>query len=171
MNKMRLLFLIIICLILSRIGYSYFNNEKPSSDVIIESKTEEKSLGEIIEITDYTSLENYLTLDEINFLVIGKSGCEYCESYKPVLKEIAKNYEVKILYVDIKNLSNEDLNSLRNSEIIIPAECTDSHIDEHLTYSFGTPLTLFIKNYDSINCIRGYKDYEETKNIVEYVYN
>ena len=170
MNK-KVFVIIIICLILARIGYSFTKYEKPSNNTEVESNIAEKNLGEIIEISDYASLENYLSLDEINFLVIGKSGCEFCESYKPVLKEIAKNYEVKILYVDTTKLSSEDLNSLRNSEIIIPAECTDSHLDEHLTYSFGTPLTLFIKNYDTINCIRGYKNYNETKNIVEYVYN
>ena len=108
-----------------------------------------------------------LISDGLHAIVIGQTGCSHCTAIKPALNTVGREYKIKINYLNLADLTedenNEFFDSLRKIEYNDP-----DFVEEG---SFGTPLTLFIKNYDSINCIRGYKNYNETKSIVEYVYN
>ena len=62
MNK-KVFIIIIICLILARIGYSFTKYEKPSNNTEVESNIAEKNLGEIIEISDF-KIEKHLNDSE-----------------------------------------------------------------------------------------------------------
>ncbi len=110
-------------------------------------------------ITDYIQFSSALNrIDENTFFVFGRTGCHYCELYEPVLKEIAAFYKIEIFYVNLAELSKEDTASIMNSNLIIPAKCSREGVDVSLNKGFGTPLTLFVKNSETYDCIRGYKD-------------
>lgn len=162
-------FLIFMTLV---VKYSMFNSYKSTLEGNIKSvqKNIQKSKGIITYITTFDDLESKLSGDGIHFLVIGKSGCEYCEKYSTVLDETIKNYEVEILYVDITKLSKDDYDRLRHSDITIPASCNEYGIDVTLNKKFGTPMSLFINNNQTIDCIRGYNSYGLVSSVLDSIY-
>jgi predicted bacteriocin transport accessory protein len=64
-------------------------------------------------------------------LVIGISTCAACKEYKPVVREIVKNYEVEIFYVELDSDVNTDVNSL---------------IEKYLIEARWTPTTYIFEN-------------------------
>ena len=162
-------FLIFMTLV---VKFSMFNSYKSTLEGNIKSvqKNIQKNKGIITYITTFDDLDNKLNDEGTHFLVIGKSGCEYCDKYSTVLDEIIKNYEVEILYVDITKLSKDDYDRLRNSNITIPSSCNDYGIDINLNKKFGTPMTLFINNNQTIDCIRGYNDYSLVSSVLDSIY-
>ena len=159
-------FLIFMTLV---VKFSMFNSYKSTLEGNIKSvqKNIQKNKGIITYITTF---ESKLSEEGTHFLVIGKSGCEYCDKYSTVLDEIIKNYEVEILYVDITKLSKDDYDRLRNSNITIPSSCNDYGIDINLNKKFGTPMTLLINNNQTIDCIRGYNSYGLVSSVLDSIY-
>ena len=104
----------------------------------------------------YAQIVDYISGSDNYMLVVGQEKCSFCDMYKPVLEEISKLYKFNYMYVDVKNLSDEDMSLFFSSEILIPGKCHNSGIDSHLSDGFSTPLTLFIKDKTSYDCIRGY---------------
>ncbi len=64
-------------------------------------------------------------------LVIGISTCSACKEYKPIVREIVKNYDVEIYYVELDSDVNTDVNSL---------------IEKYLVEARWTPTTYIFKN-------------------------
>lgn len=78
-----------------------------------------------ISITELTTMvENENTF----VLVIGQENCTYCDSYKETMKKIIDNYDLDIKYINVSQLSEEEVESL----------------NEFLCSSYsGTPTTIF----------------------------
>lgn len=67
--------------------------------------------------------------DEENFvLFIGSNQCSHCMSYEPKLNAVIKVNQLKVYYIDVANLS-EDENKI---------------LDSYVPYT-GTPTTVFIE--------------------------
>jgi predicted bacteriocin transport accessory protein len=64
-------------------------------------------------------------------LVIGISTCSACKEYKPIVREIVKNYEVKIYYLELDSDVNTDVTAL---------------IEKYLVEARWTPTTYIFKN-------------------------
>lgn len=128
---------------------------KESQSDSIQEESESTGYLFFDELTDYEDVTKKLTNDDVNILVIGKSGCSYCKRYKPLLIDIAENNYIDINYVDVRKLSRNDYSTLLNT-FDLPAKCSSSNETQKLNQGFNTPLTLFIKNYESIDCISGY---------------
>lgn len=64
-------------------------------------------------------------------LVIGISTCAACKEYKPIVREIVKNYDVEIFYVELDSDVNTDVNSL---------------VEKYLVEARWTPTTYIFKN-------------------------
>lgn len=121
------------------------------------SKNESSNPGLKI-VTTYQDFISVVERDINSFLVFGREGCHYCELYKPVLKSVADLYKIEVAYVDMAKLSREDYQSVLNSSLVIPAKCSKTGEDAELSKGFGTPLSLFVRNSTTYDCIRGYKD-------------
>lgn len=104
--------------------------------------------------------------DNIRFIVLARSGCHYCEIYKPIIDEIKNDYNLKIEYIDV---IKDD--SILKEEIIIPSYCNNKGKDIKINEGFGTPLTLFLKDGKVIDCIRGYTKKENIIDKLKEVYN
>ncbi len=137
-------------------GVSEDTTDTNTGEIIEESSVQ--ALDELIYINNYDELQSYLNSDDSIFLVLGKTGCVHCENYKPVLNSISSKYGIKIVYIDLANLSEEEKSRIMNSDIKIPAKCSQTNTETSLSNGFGTPLSLFIKNKESFDCIRGYVD-------------
>ena len=109
-------------------------------------------------ISAYEEYEKILDNDFDNLIVFGREGCHFCEMYQPVLKEVANLYKIEIVYIDMASLSSEDYKKVIESALSIPAKCTKNREESDIGRGFGTPLSLFVRNKMTYDCIRGYKD-------------
>ncbi|PKM86620.1 MAG: hypothetical protein CVU85_07585 [Firmicutes bacterium HGW-Firmicutes-10] len=85
------------------------------------------------DVTSIKASEAIRRLDaaESMVLVIGISTCSACKEYKPVVREIVKNYGVQIFYVELDSDVKTDVNSL---------------IEKYLVEARWTPTTYIFKN-------------------------
>lgn len=155
------LFTLIIILTGVLIGNFLIKKDAYDKDIFIDDKNQgngvENLKKSLIRVNDYDKFIEYANRNENTFIVFGKKNCHYCELYLPVLESIVEKYNADIVYVDMKELSKEDFNKVLNTQLVIPGKCTNSGEDNLIKNGFGTPLSLFVNNGQTYDCIRGYK--------------
>lgn len=110
-------------------------------------------------INTFEQFNALATREDVNtYFVFGRDGCHYCESFKPILEEVATLYKIQIHYIDMAFLSSDDYQMLIGSQLNIPSKCSKTGEDTSLSKGFGTPLTLFVRGNKTYDCIRGYKN-------------
>lgn len=62
-------------------------------------------------------------------LCVSASECTHCKSYKPKLKKISKDYDIKIYYTDIDKFDEKDYDEFKYK----------------FSFDGGTPTTIFFK--------------------------
>lgn len=77
----------------------------------------------------FSELEKMFEKKEDFALFIGSAECSHCQSYKPKLETVIKVNQVKVYYIDISKLSNEEYDTL----------------NKYVTFS-GTPYTVFFED-------------------------
>jgi len=85
---------------------------------------------------------NYYQSDELEIIFYSKTGCSYCELQRPILEQIAKDYELEYLDLDAVNLTES-----QNKEII-----------KKLGIEGYTPTTAIVKDGKVISTQVGYLD-------------
>lgn len=96
-----------------------------------EKKEADKHLVEI----SIGELQEKVNNKDTFILVVTKDGCSYCESYKPVIKDVLEEYDVVAYELNQTKLTTkEDQNAY---EELVP----------NIT---GTPTTVFFKNGEEI---------------------
>ena len=78
--------------------------------------------------TSYADILKMVENKESFVLCISATDCSHCQSFKPKLKKISKDYNTKIYYIDIDKIDKDDYDKFK----------TDFSFDG------GTPTTLFI---------------------------
>ena len=63
-------------------------------------------------------------------LCVSASECTHCKSYKPKLRKISKDYDIKIYYTDIDKFDDKDYDEFK----------------EIFSFDGGTPTTIFFKD-------------------------
>ena len=85
---------------------------------------------------------NDLISEGLHVIVIGQTGCSHCTAIKPALNSVGKDYKVKINYLNLTDLTEDEsstfFESLKEIEYNDPAFLEDG--------SFGTPLTLIVED-------------------------
>lgn len=76
----------------------------------------------------YDDLMNKIEQKEDFVLMIGSSECNHCLTFKKTLDKVIEKYQVKIYYINVHDLSDEEDKELRNQ-----------------FYYTGTPTTVFVK--------------------------
>lgn len=104
-----------------------------------------------ITFINYSDYEDIVNSDDTSVVTIGQTGCSHCIATKPVLNVIAKDYNLKVNYLNLTEMSTEEQKSLSESLKNI------GYDDEEFlsSGSFGTPLTLVIKDGKVISYING----------------
>lgn len=74
-------------------------------------------------------------LDKVNnkedfILCVSASECTHCKSFKPKLKKIANDYNIKIYYTDVDKFNDNDYNKFK----------------EEFSFDGSTPTTIFFKD-------------------------
>ena len=158
MNKKNGLFITILVIIflIGAFIYQRYEAHKVHTTSLNQEEKVEVIFKEDSDET-YESIKKYIETDKA-YLILGRSGCHYCSAFLPVLNELKDEYSLDYKYVDIRKLSENDYQSLMNSNIVIPAKCSGTGSEQKINEGFGTPLSLFFENGRVYDCIRGYKD-------------
>ena len=116
-----------------------------STDYEYKEKTQ-KSIDE----EDYPNL-TFIGMEEYEKLVsskksivvtVGQTGCSHCTATKPVINEVAGDYDIKFYYLNLTDMTDTERKDFFNS--LTTLEYDDATFKEN--GSIGTPLTLIIKN-------------------------
>lgn len=84
--------------------------------------------GQLIELT-YNELVEKINNKDNFVMCISRTTCSHCADYKPKLKEVAKENNIDIYYIDIDKYNEEEFSNL-------------------ISFDGSTPTTIFIKNGD-----------------------
>ena len=93
------------------------------------TKEEQKELSEI----NVDTYLEYYNGEENKLVLLARPTCHYCQLAEPIIKKIAKDYEIDIVYLNTDNFQGEDQQKLVNS-------------DEFFKDGFGTPVLLCVGN-------------------------
>ncbi|MDO4963222.1 MAG: thioredoxin family protein [bacterium] len=99
----------------------------------------------------YDKFKDVISSDDDSIVVLGQTTCSHCIAVKPALNSIAEEYDLTINYLNLTDISEEQYNEL--VEDLKEIEYDDSDFVEN--GSFGTPLTLIIKNQKVYSYING----------------
>ena len=113
----------------------------------VVSDSEYENLGEIT----YDQYQCLYESSEPFALILAQTTCSYCLSYKPEIDEYAGKNNIPVYIIEIDKLTEDESNSLLSSL---------SYFDENT--SWGTPLTLGIKNKEVVAEISGYTEDKKT---------
>ena len=97
------------------------------SAILILNNQSNREKGDLKEIT-YKEITKKQKNQEDFILIVSKSTCSHCLTYKPKVKQIAKENNITVYYIDYDKLSNQ-------AEFL-----------KNLNLSGATPITLFFKN-------------------------
>lgn len=78
-------------------------------------------------------LKNLYAKTESSIVYIGRPTCGYCEKYAPILKKVAYKNDLKISYLNLDNLSDDEKNQLLA-------------MDPYFKTDWGTPLIVIVGN-------------------------
>ena len=106
---------------------------------IYESRKSEKDLNDFY--SAFNGSENKLVM-------IGRDNCSWCQLFKPVLDSMHEAYGFDYLYVNTNELTSGVFSKLLKT----------IGVDES---SFGTPLTIVVKDGKVVDSINGYVDEQE----------
>ena len=90
-------------------------------------------------------------------VVIERDGCSYCTMYMPIVEEVAKEKKIPLYFIDIADLSSEEMNKL---------ETTNDYLRKNSS-KWGTPTTLFMLGDRVLDTIGGYVEKESVLSFLD----
>lgn len=141
------------------IGFVY---EKGLFDFLQKNSIIESDAKLAFNYVDYNSFNNLYKSSTAQVAVIGQNFCGYCTQAHPILKQIIKEENITINYLNTSYLTETENNNLNAG--LKAANFNDN---------WGTPLMLIIKDgkvVDSINGVttkKAYVDFLKENNIIE----
>lgn len=133
------------------------NNNNEYTESVIESDY-------IIKNANYDTFYKNLYSEEILMNVFGRTDCYHCNRYVPEYNKISNNHKLKVYVFNENEIEGKEYSKIMDLDLIIPARCTSIDSDQKLSDGFGTPLTLFTKSGEVIDCISGYVDADTLNN-------
>ena len=140
-SKQKDLFLVALVVILLVVAFFVTKDSKPKLDIELPVALE--GTAGFTEI-NYSEYEEKINSEKPFVVVIVRDGCGYCEAYEPVLEEVANEYSLPIYYINLANISEEEMETLSTS---------NSYLKKN---QWGTPTTLFMYGDTVIDSISGY---------------
>ena len=82
---------------------------------------------------EYDDVIDKIENKEDFILLVSQTGCTHCISYKPKLKEVAKEHKVYVYYIDVDLLNEKETDNLK----------------KYISFT-STPVTLFLRNGEEL---------------------
>ena len=99
------------------------------------------------------SNSNSTTNSKYELYYLGREGCGYCQMFQPNIDNIKKNYGINYIYVDIDEISSEELSD---------------YLDRfEIGSSFGTPTIAIVKDGEYVANHVGYLSEQELYNFLK----
>lgn len=102
----------------------------------------------------YSEYEEKLNTEAPFLMVIVNDGCGYCDAYKPIVEEVANEYQLPINYINLAHLTAEERQLFKSSNSWLKRN------------QWGTPTTLFMYGDQVVDTIEQYVNKET---LVEFV--
>lgn len=102
--------LVLLVLITAGVSYVVIGQMQPQNKTeVVEQKQSEKTKTKETYFEEI-SVEKAAKLAEAEdvVIVIGKESCSHCKTYKPKIKQFAKDKKLKVYYVDLDVKENKD---------------------------------------------------------------
>ena len=64
--------------------------------------------NELIEEVSYSELQSIIKKKEKNVVLIGRDDCSHCISFRPTMESVAKQYKMKVYYINTNTIDNEE---------------------------------------------------------------
>ena len=115
------------------------------------------SAEKYITFINYDEYKKIIKNSNTNIVVVGQTTCSHCISFKPALNAIGEDYGLTINYLNLTELTPDE--STKFTESLKEIKYDDP--DFVSSGSFGTPLTLIIKNGKVVDYISGERTYSQ----------
>lgn len=135
---------IVVLVTIIVIGVSYFGSELKY--LKNNSETSSKPYYNYIDIDEYKELLSLKSATKIVYL--GRNDCAYCEEQTPIVEEIMEEYDLKINYLELSEVTAEESEYLYDS------------YDKFEEDGVRTPTILIIKNKKVVDSSVGLADKE-----------
>ena len=144
-NKNKIRNILIVIGIILVFGFVFIVSEKQEEK--IKKQNENKFFHEIT-VNNFNEL---LNSDKRFVLLLGRPGCSHCVAFKPIITNVAKDYEVDVYYLDTDIIETlDDWDSIWN-----------------LVEQEGTPTVAVIEKQKLIKSNAGEMTYEELVSFLE----
>lgn len=129
---------------------------------ILKKDCKYKTIDNLV-FVNYDNYKELIEKKKDSIVVVGKAACKYCESVKPIFNNISKAYNEKINYLDLSDLSQNDIKEFFDE---IPKQ---GYKEEKLKNdgSFNTPTLLILKNGKIDSYLEGARTLEEYVNYLK----
>ena len=134
LKKTKNIIIIVILILIATLGI-----------IFISSKTANGKLEKI----NYKTVKEKMSKKEDFVLIVSRTDCSHCISYKPKVKQIAEDYNLTIYYIDYDDEKNKD------------------KFLEEFNLDGSTPITLFIKNGKQTSVLNRLEGDLETDKVIE----
>jgi len=130
------------------------NAQKESAEI----KENEMDDLEEIDVDEY--LEMYSDSDDLELVYVARPTCSYCQIAEPIVRKVAKDYDLDINYLNTDEFSGNDQNEFIES-------------DKLFAEGFGTPMLLLVGKdsivdyVDGLSDTAGYVDFLEKNKLIE----
>jgi predicted bacteriocin transport accessory protein len=83
--------------------------------IVIYAFVKDDEANEYIIEKSYSEIEKIINKDEKSIILVGRDDCSHCISFRPTVVSVAKQYDIKVYYINTNTIKNEeDYNKLWN---------------------------------------------------------
>lgn len=151
-SKQKDIILVLLVIVLLIVGLILTSPKKEHIDIELPiALTGEAGFTEIT----YNDYKDKVVNNEMFLVVIVRDGCGYCEMFEPVVEEVAGEYKLPIYYINLTNISDEEVEELVS---------TNKYLKRN---KLGTPTTLFMYGENIVDSISGYVEKDEFVSFVK----
>lgn len=104
---------------------------------------------------DYETYESKIKNGDNFIVVIERTGCNYCEMYAPIVKEVAEELKVPVYDINLADLSEEEYLKLEESNTYLKRN------------NWGTPTTLLLSGNRVLASLGGYVEKDEFTSFIK----
>lgn len=126
--------------------------EQPLPDVKVTEDDLPKTNGNLTEL-DFNGFTNLFKTTKRSILFLDKTGCAACETFKPLLTNALKDYNINAYSIDVTEFSEEEIRNMFD-----------------YIYFDGTPVTYIIENGKVIHTFNGSTSKEVIKAFIDVYY-
>lgn len=137
--------------------YAKYDNkilEKDTNTYLLANITSDNRFYKVAK--DFKDYKSIIKSDNVVMSVFGRESCSFCKKFEAVYNPVAEKYDVDIYYFDSDNYDSKEYSRIVNLDLTVPSKCSSTGKDFKLSEGFGTPLTIFTKDGEVIDCIGGY---------------